>query len=44
MESGSANIGGEAVNGAIEAPKLGMDTAVLCWKKIKDIENEIQNQ
>lgn len=29
-ESGSLNIGGEAVNGSIAAAKLGMKTAVLC--------------
>ncbi|MBR2547382.1 MAG: carbohydrate kinase family protein [Eubacterium sp.] len=29
-ESGSLNIGGEAVNGSIAASKLGMKTAVLC--------------
>ena len=29
-ESGSLNIGGEAVNGSIAAAKLGMKTAVMC--------------
>ena len=29
-ESGSLNVGGESVNGAIAAAKLGMKTAILC--------------
>ena len=29
-DSGSLNIGGEAVNGSIAAAKLGMKTAILC--------------